>query len=87
MGSSSFSYDCCQCGEPTSAEVGSPRGNDELCYRDYVKGITFTMRGVDGGRESFHNRTAADIHRDAAQYTKETGREARPKSKINGAFI
>ena len=82
-----FRYACVQCNREDSAEPSLPRAQEELCYRCYVKGIGFSFRGVDGGRESFHNRTANDIHREAQQYTKETGREARPKSKINSAFI
>lgn len=82
-----FTFECVECGKPDSAEPNTPRAQEELCYKHYVKGISFALRGVDGGRESFHNRTAADIHRDAATYEKETGRKVRQKSKINGAFL
>ena len=82
-----FSFSCVECGRPDTAEPNTPRAREELCYRDYVKGIRFSFRGVDGGRESFHERTYSDVHRDAQEYSAETGREVRVKSKVNGAFL
>lgn len=81
-----FTFECVECGKTDSAEPNSPRAREELCYKHYVKGIRFTFRGVDGGRESFHNRTVEDIHRDAKSYEAETGRKVRVKSQVNGAF-
>lgn len=84
---STFTFECVECGKTASAEPGSPQAAEELCYGHYVKGISFSFRGATGGRESFHNETIADVQRETLSAAAESGREVRPKSKINGAFI
>ena len=84
---STFQYDCVECGEPTEADVNSPRGREELCYKHYVKGISFAFRGPQGGKESFHNDTIRSVVDDTVSAAKAQGREVRPKNKVNGAFM
>lgn len=84
---STFNFDCAECGEPSDADVNSPRGREELCYKHYVKGIKFTFRGTQGGRESFHNDTIASTVAGIEAGAAESGRKVRPKNKVNGAFM
>lgn len=81
---STFQFDCAECGEPSEADVNSPRGRDELCYKHYVKGIRFAFRGVQGGRESFHDDTMRSVQNEIVSSAAAQGREVRPKTKVGG---
>lgn len=81
---STFQFDCVECGEPSEADVNSPRGRDELCYKHYVKGIRFAFRGPTGGRESFHNETIPGVIRESVSAAEAQGRKVRPKTKVGG---
>lgn len=81
---STFEFDCAECGEPSEADVNSPRGRDELCYKHYVKGIRFSFRGPQGGKESFHNDTIRSVQEDIVSSAAAQGREVRPKTTVGG---
>jgi hypothetical protein len=83
---STVQFECDECGEPTEADIKSARSREQLCYKHYVKGIKFALRGPQGGRESFHNDTIASVTREAVDAARAQGREIRPKNKVNGAF-
>lgn len=67
--------------------MNSAQCRDELCYKHYVKGIRFSFRGARGGRESFHDETIGEAQRKIVASAAEQGREVRPKTKTNGAFM
>lgn len=79
-----FTYDCIECGKTDSAEIDSKRGQAEVCYGCYVKGISFSFRGVRGGRESFHEDTTRSVVKETVDAAAAQGRTVRPKSKVGG---
>lgn len=77
----SFSFECEECGKPTTANADDMR-RGELCYRCHIGGLSFAIRGPQGGRESFHNQTIKEVQDETVSGAAAQGREVRPKTKV-----
>ena len=81
----SFEYECEECGRIESVQAGEVRNRGLVCFKCHVRGLSFSFRGAQGGRESFHDETIREVQDSIVKGAAEQGREVRPKTKVNYA--
>ena len=69
----------CDCGREDTAPAGSPRSLTRTCFKCHVRGVGFRFRGVQGGRESFHEDTVRSVTEETFHNAKIAGVELEPK--------
>ena len=80
-----FEYECEECGRVESVQADDVRSRGLVCFKCHISGLSFSFRGAQGGKESFHNETIREVQDDIVSSAAAQGREVRPKTSVNYA--
>jgi hypothetical protein len=80
-----FEYECEECGRVETVQPGDVRSRGLVCFKCHLGGLSFSFRGPQGGKDSFHNDTIKSVQDGIVSSAAAQGREVRPKTKVNYA--
>lgn len=80
-----FEYECEECGRLESVQADEVRSRGLVCFKCHLGGLSFSFRGAQGGKDSFHNDTIKEVQNGIVSAAASQGREVRPKTKVNYA--